>query len=237
MSEAQTHAVVENTVAKNTAVEKRSIQMKQFRDRDSIKRCIDTQTSIALGQVIGHAFDVVMKKGTLPDGSPSTSPFIVGDFEAVNYKTGEVMSASGAYLPKYFAETIQAALTKGAGATHGIAFAIEVVVEPTGKEPPAIQIAYGVKRLVARRPDSPIEQMKRTLQAAGTLRLPAPQTAPQSALTDDSLLEPEGNIEPPADEQEGEGGEVHAASAPHAENAASAEAPAATETASKRARK
>lgn len=222
---------VEGSVAVNTAVEKRSIQMKQFRDNDALKRCVAEQQAIALGQIIGHAFEVVMKKGQLPDGSLSESPFIVGDFEAVKYKTGEVMSASGAYLPRYFAETIQAALKKGAGASHGIAFAIEIVVEPTGKSqtgvapdgvttvPIGIPYAYGVKRLIERRPDNPIEQMKRALLAQGTLRLPAPKQADPMALGTD-LPEPEGG------EVEGEGasqdeGPAEQANAP----AATTEAP------------
>ncbi len=170
MSQVATRTV-ENTVAANIAAERKSIQMKHFRDTASLERCIKENVAIALGQVVGYAVAVKEKEGTLPNGEKNKSLLIIGEFEATNYKTGEIFSSTGIYLPRYFAETVEAALAR---APSGIAFGIEVLVEPTGKSVvEGIPYSYAVKRLVARSADNPLEAMKRDMARAGTLRLPA----------------------------------------------------------------
>lgn len=185
------------SVAPERAAEKRSIQMKHFRSKEAIEKCIRDQVSVALGQVIGYAAACKQRENELPSGGKAVSYLTIGDFEAMNYATGETFTATGIYLPKYFAETVEASL---AGNPTGIAFAIEILVEPTGRSVTegGILYAYAVKRLLARRADSPLEAMKRELAAAGKLRLPAPApVAP--ALSADPLaeeeVEPEGEPE------------------------------------------
>jgi hypothetical protein len=173
-------ASVQNSVAPEIAVERKSIQMKHFRDPQSITECVMKQQAIALGMVVGAAFAVKLRQGTLPDGTKNESYLTIGDFEATNYKTGEVFTSTGIYLPRYFAETIEAAVNASPG---GVSFGIEIVVEPTGKQiGEGIQYSYGVKRLMARKADSAVEQIKRELQARKLLRgLPPPAAKPDGS--------------------------------------------------------
>ena len=134
---------VEGSVSEDTAIERRALQMKYFRDTDVIRRVIAGQVTVAAGQIIGRAFVVKKKEGRLPDGTSNISLLTLGDFEAVAYKSGEVMQSSGVYLPRYFAETLEAALEK---TPLGIDIAIEIVVEPTGRKPePKASRAIGLK--------------------------------------------------------------------------------------------
>lgn len=173
-----TEQVVQSAPGKDLAVEKRSIQMRMFKSKTNIKLCVDQQIIVPLGQIAGVIYDVVEKPGTLPNGEPKTSLLALGDFQAVNYETGEVTEAKAAYLPGYFAEALRALFVR-AGAKV-IQCGIEVVAEPTGLDektnlPKSIPFAYGVRNLMARRADDPLEQVKRAMQGRNMLRLPVPE--------------------------------------------------------------
>lgn len=176
-----TEQVIESAPGRDLAVEKRSIQMRQFKSKTNIAKCVRDQVIVPLGQIAGVIYDVIEKPGTLPNGEAKTSLLAMGDFQAVNYETGEVYEAHAAYLPGYFIEALNAIFRK---ARNGIVeVGIEIVAEPTGIDektnlPKAIPFAYGVRNLIARRADDPLEALKRRMLAGGMLRLPAPQTAP-----------------------------------------------------------
>jgi hypothetical protein len=179
MSGLTTEQVMEAAPGRNVAVEKRSIQMRTFKSPTNIKMCVDRQVIVPLGQIAGAVYDVVEKPGTLPDGTAKTSLLAQGEFEAVNYETGEVTQAFAAYLPGYFAEALKAGLAKTNGGVLQIG--IEVVAEPTGLDPKTnmpkgIPFAYGVRNLMGRRADSPLEDVKRRLAKLNMLRLTPPQT-------------------------------------------------------------
>lgn len=174
------NAPAPTSVAPDEATMKRSLQMKMFAsETDHLEVGLEfqktkdaTKATKVLGQVIGQIFDVKEKLGRLPNGEQKVSLQAIGDFEAVNYKTGEVWNSSAAYLPGYFLETVQSMLKLPE--THAIDFAIEIVLTPTGKPAPAIQTAYEVRNLIRRRPENPLNRMKQELAAAGRLRLPPP---------------------------------------------------------------
>jgi hypothetical protein len=177
---------VENTVAEQIAIDRKSIQMKFFRDPESLTACVTQQKAIALGMIVGTVNAIKERPGQLPNGQPSISLQAMGDFEAVNYKSGEKAESNTAYLPTYFAEVMQAALAKAPPGAPGINIALEIVCEPTGvaigggKSP----YAYGVKRLHSRLAQSPLEQIKRDLASRGMLRgltPPAPALANPNA--------------------------------------------------------
>lgn len=157
-----------SSVATDAQVMKKSLSMKQFRDERAQRECIAKNISIPLAQVIGNVVKVEMRKGTLPDGTPNESLVGIGEFEATSYSTGEVFTTSHMYLPRYFLEGCQASLAS----SDSVAFAVEIVVSPTGR---TIPYTYEIKNLIPRATTNPLEKMKRALQAAGRLRLPKPQ--------------------------------------------------------------
>lgn len=174
-----TREIIANAPGAAAATSKRSLQMRQFKTKNNIAYCVKNQVIVPLGQIVGHVYDMVIKTGSLPDGTPKDSVFALGDFQATVYETGEILEANGAYLPGYYAEALKAALTRGAASNLGIVFGIEIVAEPTGLDektglPRSIPFAYGVRNLIARQPDSPLEMVKRQMAKAGALRLPPP---------------------------------------------------------------
>lgn len=64
-------------------------------------------SQVILGRVVGFVTGTNDKENTLPDGTPSKSIVLVGQFEAEDYRTGEVSSASNVYLPMSIAEQIK----------------------------------------------------------------------------------------------------------------------------------
>lgn len=147
-----------------------------------------------LGQIVGQIFEVQDRKGQLRDGTPTESLIAVGEFEAANYATGEVMESYTAYLPRYFLETCKAALASGN--VKAIPFAVEIVLTPTGK---TIPTAYEIRNLMRKRPQSVVNQIKQELAGMNRLRLSAPIAAPslaQLGIEDASGLPPvEGDPE------------------------------------------
>lgn len=171
----------------NVAVERRSIQMRQFKTKTNIQTCVRDQVIVPLGQIAGVIYDVIEKPGTLPNGEPKTSLLALGDFQSVCYETGEVMEAKAAYLPGYFAEALHAIMSKATNSST-VEIGIEIVAEPTGLDektglPKSIPFAYGVKNLIARRAEDPLERLKRRMAKSGMLRLPTPAPAAQTEET------------------------------------------------------
>jgi hypothetical protein len=157
----------------------RFISMKSFRDVDLIKSCVSENKTIAVGQIIGHVTAVKEKIGTTPDGSQKVSWVALGEFEAIVYKTGEVISSGAIYLPNYYALELQAAIGTGATQDGNVLFGVEVSVAPTGK---TIPYAWEVQNITGMARSKPLEQLKRFLSQKGLLRLPAPVTLEQAAI-------------------------------------------------------
>lgn len=196
------------SVAAEEGTLKRSIQMKMFgtkADKARVQLAFEdpksptyqdaAASSLTTGQIIGQMFAVKERDGTLPDGSSKTSLLAVGEFEAVVYATGEVSNAMAAYLPAYYLEVAQAAFEKGA---QSLELAVEIVLVPTGK---SIAVAYEVRNLIRRAPESALNRIKRELAAAGRLRLPAPVAAPLDVIEAGDLTP----AEPEADDTVAEG--------------------------------
>jgi len=142
---------------------------------------------LAVGQIVGEIFDVKEKLGTLPSGEVKSSLLAIGSFEAVVYETGEVMESTAAYLPGYYLDTVKSMLDRGANA---IAFAVEILLVPTGK---SIPLAYEVKNLIRRRPDNVINKLKAEMASANMLRLPPPEKV--AAADPDEVLAIEAQYE------------------------------------------
>jgi hypothetical protein len=137
----------------------------------------NTTLVVPLAQVVGQVLEVEEKKQPTNDGGIKKSLVAHGEFEAVNFETGETFRAASIYLPKYFAEIIERQL-KASGS--GVVFAAEIGVRYVGPEA-SIPFSYEVSPLV-RDPHSPVEEMKRQLAKAGLLRLSAPAELPGTAL-------------------------------------------------------
>lgn len=92
-------------------------------------------TQVMIGRIYGVAFEVGRKTGTLPDGSPSENIFVRGQFESLNYITGEVGEASTVYFPKAYAEKLEMVF-KGDETIKVVEVDVDVGVEATGKTIP-----------------------------------------------------------------------------------------------------
>jgi hypothetical protein len=158
---------------------KRSIQMKWFfTDADKARVALakaenkpPEECQKIGGQIIGTIFEVQVRTNELPDGSTSESLAAIGEFEAINFESGEVIEAPTAYLPKYYLETVKAALERDAS-IKSILVGANVVAVATGK---AIPVAYELVNLVPREPDSPMNRLKAAIAKTGKLRLAPPQ--------------------------------------------------------------
>ncbi len=174
-----------------------------FTGKDGADRLAIAKNGKALGQIIGVVFDVQEKEGTLPDGSKKMSLLAIGDFEAVNYATGEVVNSGAAYLPGYFADTLKGYQKATSG--QPVELAVEIILTPTGKPIPT---AYEVRPLIKRPADSPLNRIKESLQAAGRLRLPPPVARTVVAI--EGTIDPDTSGGEPEFEDEGEGEQASA---------------------------
>jgi hypothetical protein len=99
---------------------------------------------VPLGKLRGEgvSFETTINRSDDPEmAKREPSVLIVGKFEAINYETGEVKMAAGAYLPIYFRKMIVAQLGTGESAN----MAVEIGIELTGR---TIPFAYCVSPLL-----------------------------------------------------------------------------------------
>lgn len=162
------------------ATSKRSIQMKMFAtDREKAEVALAFQATPddlashqrVVGQIVGVCYDVLESVFEV-NGEPQTKLYAAGEFEAVVLRTGEVLEAPAADLPRYYLEALRGALARNNGAQ--VLLGVEIVLVATGKN---IPVAYEVRNIVPREPDSPINRIKAAILAKGKdrLRLPPPE--------------------------------------------------------------
>jgi hypothetical protein len=158
------------------APDKRNIQMKMFMVKEVLGKLMAGPPGkwYRTGQIVGYATQIVTKTGTLKDGTQKDSLLAIGEFEAVNDYTGEVMKSGFAYLPGYYLEVLKAKLSVPGTLLVGIAVDVGITATANGGVP----YAYEVMNRQARSLDNPIEVMKRELQKSGALRLPPPLVPP-----------------------------------------------------------
>lgn len=123
------------------------------------------------GQILGVVYAIKEREVVSPDGEASKSWQAVGDFEAVRTSDNTNIRAGTAYLPKYFAQELQAVLERNEGRAQP--FAVNVLLEATGK---SIPVAWAVEPIMERPENDPITQMKMKLAQAGKLELEPPTT-------------------------------------------------------------
>lgn len=159
------------------ATSKRSIQMKMFAtDREKAEVALAFQATPddlashqrVVGQIVGMAYDVLESTFEV-NGEPQTKLYAAGEFEAIVLRTGEVLEAPQADLPRYYLEALRGALARNQGAS--VLLGVDIVLVATGKN---IPVAYEVRNIVPREPDSPINRVKAAIAAKGKLALPPP---------------------------------------------------------------
>ena len=88
--------------------------------------------------------------GAFKPGSSDFGPFVkfIGQFKAINLKTGEIFVASSMILPQFIEEQIHGYLSSGA--TTGVEFAFEISAQgdQPGAKPSATGYTYGAKPLM-----------------------------------------------------------------------------------------
>jgi hypothetical protein len=95
-----------------------------------------------LGKIVGVCTETIEREGQLPNGTPSKMVVALGNFEMVNYHTGEVTRGTSAYFPAAYAYMLhqmlphdrEAASKPGAIRTVGVD--VELGVVATGKNIP-----------------------------------------------------------------------------------------------------
>jgi hypothetical protein len=156
---------------------RRAIQMKMLTNKTqqaevalAFQKTPDNLAShqLPVGQIVGRIFEVNERLFDV-GGEPQTRIYAVGEFEAMNYATGEVFESTVADLPSYFLESVRGALARNDGAA--VLVGIEIVLCATGK---SIPYAYEVRNLVPREADNPLNRIKALMAKKGTLRLPPP---------------------------------------------------------------
>jgi hypothetical protein len=177
--------------------EKRAIRMAEFNSKEA-QAAATLGNKTSLGQIVGIAYSTMEKVSTLADGSGKSSTLLLGQFEAVNFKTGEVMQSGAAYLPQYFADQIKAQIDAAKG---GVSFAIEIVLEPNPRENAGIKFQYAVSNLLPPSPNDPLQELKRRAMGSGRLRLTA--TAAPAAT---QQIEGTAETPPPAEDTDAASG-------------------------------
>lgn len=131
---------------------RRSIMLKHFlpgEGIDWINKNIVSQgkgTRATFGRIYGTCTGYEVKHNALPDGTPSSSIALFGDFETENFMTGEIGSGTMAFIPAAYSEKVKAifdsnAILNDEGKEIGnrirtVEIDIDVGVEATGKTIP-----------------------------------------------------------------------------------------------------
>lgn len=131
---------------------RRAIMLKHFLPGDGIdwiNKNVVAQgkgTRATFGRIYGVCTGYEIRTGALPDGTPSQSIALNGDFETENFMTGEIGSGTLAFIPAAYSEKVKAifdsnAVTNEKGEETGnlvrsVEIDIDVGVEATGKTIP-----------------------------------------------------------------------------------------------------
>lgn len=153
------HAAIDQAVASQGRRARSSFMMKNFADQDWIMKNVVAKgkgTQVMLGRVFGIVTSVTEKKGTLPNGEPSTSQVLNGTFETEDYTTGEISTASTLYLSNSFGQSIKA-LFASDNAVTAVNIDTDIGVEATGK---GIPYAWVVVNHIDNEAMSPLKAMK-----------------------------------------------------------------------------
>ena len=172
----------------------RFISMATFRSPELISECIVHNKPVKVGQIIGHVGKVNEKISTNPDGSQKVSLQALGEFEAVIYKTGRVLSSGAIYLPPYYAEELKAALESTVNQDGNVLFAVEISMVPTGK---TIPYQWECTNLAGITRSKPLDNLKRYLSNKGML-------ASQLTTSANNPLAIAGTVAAPGEEEEEE---------------------------------
>lgn len=90
---------------------------------------------VIVARVVGVVIGTRDKQGTLPDGTPSTSIVLEGQFESESYLDGEIAAASSIYLPESFSGAIKAMFASD-DALKTVQIDLDIGLEATGKTIP-----------------------------------------------------------------------------------------------------
>lgn len=143
MAKAQNETAAEQAPEQTNATvgvrTQRAIMLKQFvPNPDWINKNVvagGKGTKAFVARLVGVVTGTRDKAGQLPDGSPSTSIVLEGNFESESYLDGEIAAASSVYLPAGFAESIKATFAADKEVS-AIRIDLDIGLEATGKTIP-----------------------------------------------------------------------------------------------------
>jgi hypothetical protein len=157
----------------------RKISMKEIgaqpSKEDRAAMLLDVNKQIPLARVYGIA-------GAFKPGNSDHGPFVkfMGQFKAVNLRTGEIFVSSTMLLPKFMEEQLHGILSANAGGNGGasVEFAFEIGVQgdgnQPGKKPSALGYKYSAKPLMALAENSMLAALEQKIGGISALPSPTP---------------------------------------------------------------
>jgi hypothetical protein len=127
---------------------------------------IPDKGSVPLFQVIGQCYGV--RKGVSDYGEWIA---LVGTFEAVNLKTGEVFAGPECFLPEPFNGMI-AEKMQGANAANAVDFAYEIGIKPPGEDS-TVAYEYTCKPIHDPRAGDPLKELRARIPRFAALAAPS----------------------------------------------------------------
>lgn len=132
---------------------------------------LDHTKIIPLARIYGVAGSFKPGMGQTPDGTQKPYVKFLGQFRAVNLKTGEVFNSATLILPQFIEEQLHGILASGNAQSAEFGFEIAAQGDQPGKKPNATGYTYQAKSLLAMGENSVLAALEAKFQAA----LPAPK--------------------------------------------------------------
>lgn len=139
---------------------------------DRAAMLLDHSKVIALARIYGIAGAFKPGMGTTPDGTQKPYVKFLGQFRAINLKTGEVFNSSTMILPQFIEEQLHGILS--AGGAQSVEFAVEISAQgdKPGAKPSATGYTYSVKPLLQMGENSALAALE--AKFSNVAKLPAP---------------------------------------------------------------
>lgn len=136
---------------------------------DRAAMLLDASKKLVLARIFGIA-------GACKPGTSDHGPFVkfIGQFKAVNMRTGEIFVSSTMILPKFIEEQLHGVLTAGVSQS-GVEFAWEIYAQgdKPGAKPSATGYTYGAQPLMGFAENSALAALEAKI--SNVAQLPAPK--------------------------------------------------------------
>lgn len=133
----------------------------------------DPTKKIALARIYGVAGSFKPGMGQTPDGTQKPYVKFLGQFRAVNLRTGEVFNSATLILPQFIEEQLHGVLTSGNAQSAEFGFEISAQGDQPGKKPSATGYTYQAHSLLQMGENTVLAALEAKFSAPA---LPAPKS-------------------------------------------------------------